>query len=162
MLSAALYARVRTPCAHCTRDRGCSAHPAFPAPSDFERREDYLQTSGDHRRENAVSWPSRLTEYFRACQGRPYRPEKLLEQETPAENDLTIKGKAYIAGIYEHQTRHAPDKSTAQLHAEVAKGAIEDAGLTKNDIDGYFMAGDAPGGTWPMVDYLGLNKVRHI
>src|SRR5512132_1858920 len=21
------------PCAHCTRDRGCSKHPAFPAPS---------------------------------------------------------------------------------------------------------------------------------
>src|SRR5246500_938690 len=75
---------------------------------------------------------------------------------------LTIKGKAYIAGIFEHPTRHAPDKSTAQLHAEVARGAIEDAGLTKNDIDGYFMAGDAPGGTWPMIDYLGLNKVRHI
>ena len=75
---------------------------------------------------------------------------------------MTIKGKAYIAGIYEHPTRHAPDKSTAQLHAEVAKGAIEDAGLSKDDIDGYFMAGDAPGGTWPMVDYLGLNKVRHI
>src|SRR6478735_1878312 len=37
--SAALYARVRTPCAHCTRDRGCSAHPAFPAPSDFRGRE---------------------------------------------------------------------------------------------------------------------------
>src|SRR4051812_14426648 len=74
---------------------------------------------------------------------------------------LTIKGKAYIAGIYEHPTRHAPDKSTAQLHAEVAKGALEDAGLTKADIDGYFCAGDAPGGAWPMVDYLGL-KVRHI
>src|SRR6266581_7505721 len=37
MLSAALYARVRTSRAHCTRDRGCSAHPAFPAPSDFQR-----------------------------------------------------------------------------------------------------------------------------
>ena len=74
---------------------------------------------------------------------------------------MTIKGKAYIAGIYEHPTRHAPDKSTAQLHAEVAKGAIEDAGLTKADIDGYFCAGDAPGGAWPMVDYLGL-KVRHV
>src|SRR5260221_4262986 len=74
---------------------------------------------------------------------------------------LKIKGRAYIAGIYEHPTRHAPDKSTAQLHAEVAKGAIEDAGLTKADIDGYFCAGDAPGGAWPMVDYLGL-KVRHI
>src|SRR2546428_2963514 len=83
------------------------------------------------------------------------------EEETPAENQLTIKGKAYIAGIYEHPTRHAPDKSTAQLHAEVAKGAIEDAGLTKADIDGYFCAGDAPGGLWPMVDYLGL-KVRHM
>ena len=69
---------------------------------------------------------------------------------------MTIKGKAYIAGIYEHPTRHAPDKSTAQLHAEVAKGAIEDAGLTKDDIDGYFCAGDAPGGLWPMVDYLGF------
>ena len=77
---------------------------------------------------------------------------------------MTIKGKAYIAGIYEHPTRHAPDKSTAQLHAEVAKGALEDAGLTKDDIDGYFLAGDAPGGLWPMVDYLGLNtrKLRHI
>jgi len=57
--------------------------------------------------------------------------------------------------------RHAPDKSTAQLHAEVAKGAIEDAGLTKDDIDGYFCSGDAPGGLWPMVDYLGL-KVHHV
>ncbi len=74
---------------------------------------------------------------------------------------MSIKGKAYIAGIYEHPTRHAPDKSIAQLHAEVARGAIEDAGLTNGDIDGYFCAGDAPGGAWPMVDYLGL-KVRHI
>jgi len=30
------------------------------------------------------------------------------EEETPAESQLTIKGKAYIAGIYEHPTRHAP------------------------------------------------------
>jgi hypothetical protein len=31
-----LYARVRISCdAHCTRDRGCSAHPVFPAPSYF-------------------------------------------------------------------------------------------------------------------------------
>lgn len=75
---------------------------------------------------------------------------------------MTIKNKAYIAGIYEHPTRHAPDKSTAQLHAEVAKGALDDAGLTKADIDGYFCAGDAPGGIWQMSDYLGLNKLRHL
>jgi hypothetical protein len=30
-----LYARVRFFVHFCTRDRGCSAHPAFPAPSDF-------------------------------------------------------------------------------------------------------------------------------
>ena len=28
-----LYARVRISLHHCTRDRGCSKHPAFPAPS---------------------------------------------------------------------------------------------------------------------------------
>jgi hypothetical protein len=35
MFSAALYARVRFLLRFCTRDRGCSAHPAFPAPSIF-------------------------------------------------------------------------------------------------------------------------------
>jgi len=74
---------------------------------------------------------------------------------------MSIKGKAYIAGIYEHPTRKADDKTLAQLHAEVAKGALEDAGLTKADVDGYFCAGDAPGrGVLSMVDYLGL-KIRH-
>ena len=68
----------------------------------------------------------------------------------------------YIMGAYEHPTRLAADKSVAQLHAEVAKGALEDAGLTKDDIDGYFCAGDAPGmGPVSMVDYMNL-KVRHI
>ena len=41
---------------------------------------------------------------------------------------MTIKGQAYIAGIYEHPTRKADDKSLAQLHAEVAKGALAEAG----------------------------------
>ena len=35
MLPPNLYARVRTFHLHCTRDRGCGAHPAFSAPSDF-------------------------------------------------------------------------------------------------------------------------------
>jgi acetyl-CoA C-acetyltransferase len=75
---------------------------------------------------------------------------------------MTIKRKACIAGVYEHPTRHAPDKSLAQLHAEVAKGALEDAGLTKADVDGYFCATDAPGlGPLSMIDYMGL-KVRHL
>ena len=75
---------------------------------------------------------------------------------------MTIKGKACIAGAYEHPTRKAEDKSVAQLHAEVAKGALADAGLAKSDVDGYFCAGDAPGlGPLSMVDYMGL-RVRHV
>jgi len=75
---------------------------------------------------------------------------------------MSIKGKAYIVGIYEHPTRKADDKSLAQLHAESAKGAIEDAGLARADVDGYFCAGDAPGlGPLSMTDYLGL-KLRHM
>ena len=75
---------------------------------------------------------------------------------------MTIKGKAYIVGAYEHPLRKAPDKSVAQLHAEVAKGAIEDAGLTKADIDGFFCAGDAPGqNAFSMANYLNLN-LRHL
>jgi acetyl-CoA C-acetyltransferase len=76
---------------------------------------------------------------------------------------MSIKDKAYIMGVFEHPTRHAPDKSTAQLHAECAKGALEDAGLGKDDIDGYFCAGDAPGfGAMSMADYMGLRKLRHL
>jgi acetyl-CoA C-acetyltransferase len=75
---------------------------------------------------------------------------------------MSINGKAYIVGIYEHPTRRAEDTTVAQLHAEAAKGALADAGLTKQDIDGYFCAGDAPGlGPLSMSDYMGL-KLRHI
>ena len=75
---------------------------------------------------------------------------------------MSIRGKAEIVGIYEHPTRKADDKSLAQLHAEVARGALADAGLLKSDIDGYFCAGDAPGlGPLSMVEYLGL-RVRHV
>ena len=75
---------------------------------------------------------------------------------------MSIKGKAYIAGIYEHPTRLATDISLAQIHAQVAKGALDDAGLTKDDVDGYFCASDAPGlGPMSMVEYMGL-KPRHV
>lgn len=64
---------------------------------------------------------------------------------------------AYITGAFEHPTRYAPDKSTVQLHAECAAGALADAGLTLDDVDGYFCAGDAPGATpLVMADHLNL------
>lgn len=76
---------------------------------------------------------------------------------------MSLNGAAYIAGAYEHPTRKADDKSLAQLHAEVAKGALDDAGLSFEDVDGYFCAGDAPGlGGSSMLEYMGLTRVRHL
>ncbi|MEO8114783.1 MAG: thiolase domain-containing protein [Phenylobacterium sp.] len=76
---------------------------------------------------------------------------------------MSIKGKAYVMGAFEHPLRDAPDTSTPQLHAECARGALEDAGLSKDDVDGYFCAGDAPGfGGLSMIDYMGLQNVRHL
>ena len=75
---------------------------------------------------------------------------------------MSLRGAACIVGAYEHPTRKAPDTSLAQLHAEVAIGALADAGLSLRDVDGYFCAGDAPGmGPLSMVDYLNL-RVRHV
>ena len=75
---------------------------------------------------------------------------------------MSLRRQACIAGAFEHPTRKAPDKTVAQLHAECARGALMDAGLSLQDVDGYFCGGDAPGmGPNNMVDYLGLN-VRHL
>jgi acetyl-CoA C-acetyltransferase len=74
---------------------------------------------------------------------------------------MSIKGKAYAVGVWEHPLRDIPHLSTAQVHAECAKGALEDAGLSFDDVDAYFCAGDAPGfGALSMADYMGL-KLKH-
>jgi hypothetical protein len=43
-------------CIFCTRDRGCSAHPAFPAPSVYEEGPNSVKASGASRRGNADSY----------------------------------------------------------------------------------------------------------
>ena len=70
---------------------------------------------------------------------------------------MSFSDRAFLAGVFEHPTRKASDKSLAQLHAEVAAGALADAGLTLDDVDGYFVAGDNTN-LYPLslVDYLGL------
>jgi len=74
---------------------------------------------------------------------------------------MSVKGKAYMVGVWEHPLRDIPHLSTAQVHAECAKGALEDAGLSFDDVDAYFCAGDAPGfGALSMADYMGL-KLKH-
>ncbi len=75
---------------------------------------------------------------------------------------MSIKGKAFIAGAYEHPDRKIPGKSLARVHAEVASGALADAGLSFSDVDAYFCAGDAPGfGPMSMAEYMGL-KLSYV
>ena len=70
--------------------------------------------------------------------------------------------RAYIVGAFEHPTRKAEGISVAQLHMQSARGALADAGLTFDDVDGYFCAGDAPGlGPMSMLEYMNLN-VSHF
>ncbi|MDE2454534.1 MAG: thiolase domain-containing protein, partial [Burkholderiales bacterium] len=70
---------------------------------------------------------------------------------------MSLNGSACIVGAYEHPTRLAENLSVLRLHADVARGALADAGLAMSDVDAYFCAGDAPGlGTATVAEYLGL------
>ena len=74
---------------------------------------------------------------------------------------MSIRGKAFIAGVYEHPLREIPDRSSSQIQAEVAAGALADAGLALADVDGYFTDSAHGFGGLSMADYLGL-KLKHI
>lgn len=74
-----------------------------------------------------------------------------------------MSAHAFIAGAYEHPTRRADAISLPELHADVALGALADAGLTLSDVDGYFCGAEAPGvGGFSMAEYLGLDNLRHM
>jgi acetyl-CoA C-acetyltransferase len=71
---------------------------------------------------------------------------------------MSVRGKAFIAGAFEHPLRTIPGKTVQQVHAEVAAGALADAGLSFADVDAYFCAGDAPGfGPLSMAEYMGIS-----
>ena len=76
---------------------------------------------------------------------------------------MSLSGKIAIAGVYEHPTRFAPDKSESLIMAECARGALEDAGLTLGDVDGLFAAGISMGpmGVVSLAEYLNI-KPRHL
>ncbi|MGE4607284.1 MAG: acetyl-CoA acetyltransferase [Myxococcota bacterium] len=67
-------------------------------------------------------------------------------------------GKIALAGVYEHPTRWAPDKTEWQIMAECARGALEDCGLTLADVDALFSAGMSMGpmGVVSLAEYLNL------
>jgi acetyl-CoA acetyltransferase len=76
---------------------------------------------------------------------------------------VSLSGKIALAGVYEHPTRWAPDKTEFQLMAESAKGALADCGLELRDVDGLFAASMSMGamGIVSLAEYLNL-KPRHL
>ncbi|MFA8437779.1 acetyl-CoA acetyltransferase [Pueribacillus sp. YX66] len=78
---------------------------------------------------------------------------------------MSIKRTAAIVGVAEHDLEKGKvpgGKTVLQMQATVAKQALEEAGLTKDDVDGLFVAGSwgLPGvGLMPsvtMAEYLGI------
>lgn len=76
---------------------------------------------------------------------------------------MGIRGAAFIAGAYEHPGRDLPDMTLPRIHAEVAVGALADAGLSLADVDGYMCGTDTPGfGPISMAEYLGLTRLSYV
>ena len=71
---------------------------------------------------------------------------------------MSIRGAAVIVGAFEHPRREIPDRTIAQIHREVAVGALADAGLGLQDVDAYLCDSTTPGfGPVSMAEYLGLS-----
>jgi len=68
---------------------------------------------------------------------------------------------AGIAGVFEHPTRWAPDKTQFQIHAESARGALDDAGLSIRDVDGLLSSGLSPIGLMYLAEHLNLHPRFH-
>jgi len=65
--------------------------------------------------------------------------------------------KAAIAGIHEYPLRVAPGVASMQIKADSARAALEDAGLSWEDVDGLYDAGDGEGGGGlGLAAYLGI------
>ncbi|MFZ0659945.1 MAG: acetyl-CoA acetyltransferase [Candidatus Binataceae bacterium] len=71
---------------------------------------------------------------------------------------MSLFRKTAVAGVFEHPTRFAPDKSMFQIMAESVRGALDDAGLTIKDVDGLATTGMGMGGMGIIgfSDYLNL------
>ncbi|MEY3805459.1 MAG: hypothetical protein RIR69_271, partial [Actinomycetota bacterium] len=69
---------------------------------------------------------------------------------------MSIRGAAFVAGIYEHPGRDLPNHTIWDIHTEVALGALADAGLTLADVDAVFCDGTAGFGVLTLCDHLGI------
>src|SRR5579875_2877608 len=66
----------------------------------------------------------------------------------------SISGKTAIVGVAESdEIGKVPDKPVMMLHAEAARNALDEAGLTRNDVDGLLTAGTS---VLELGEYLGI------
>ncbi|RIV86808.1 thiolase domain-containing protein [Aurantiacibacter zhengii] len=76
---------------------------------------------------------------------------------------MSIRGKAYVAGIAEHPVRKATDLSIMQIVSDLVTWALDDAGLEPEMVDGFFCDSEMPGlGVLSAAEYLGLNNLVHM
>lgn len=69
----------------------------------------------------------------------------------------TLNGAAVIVGAFEHPGRRLPGYTVPRVLREVVFGALADAGLSIDDVDGFFCDGSVPGyGPVDMIEYLGI------
>jgi acetyl-CoA acetyltransferase len=67
--------------------------------------------------------------------------------------------KVAIVGVAESDIGRVPHKSKFQLSAEASKKALDEAGLTKDDVDGVFTTIITDGGQFSsmmMAEYMGI------
>lgn len=70
---------------------------------------------------------------------------------------------AGIIGAFEHPERRIPDGTISDVVADVSVGAMVDAGVGPEDIDGFFFAGVHQGiSLVAMADHLGLDRLTHV
>ncbi|GAA2011322.1 thiolase C-terminal domain-containing protein [Microbacterium ulmi] len=74
---------------------------------------------------------------------------------------LKARHPARIIGAYEHPARKLPGYTLDRLYLEIMAGALRDAGMTTDDIDGLVVS-TVPGWAPSMAETLGLNGLRFI
>jgi acetyl-CoA C-acetyltransferase len=73
-----------------------------------------------------------------------------------------VTGEVALVGAYESPTRRAGGRHPFEIHAECIRGALEDAGLSIGDVDGFCTAageageGGAYSDLFDVADYLGI------
>lgn len=69
----------------------------------------------------------------------------------------SLNGSAVVVGAYEHPGRRLPGHTLAGVHRDVVAGALADAGLSLEDVDGFLTDSTAPGlGVVDLMQHLGL------